>query len=60
MTEKITMRRYLITKVLMDNPGTTNIFVAIEAVSSTAIEHPEWDLEEERTWEEWEKNSTSS
>lgn len=31
-------------------------FEAIEAVASTAIEHPEWpDLQERRTWEEWEQ-----
>jgi hypothetical protein len=27
--------------------------LAIEAVSSTAIEHPEWNLDETRTLEEW-------
>lgn len=28
---------------------------AVEAVNSTAIEHPEWDLDERRTFDEWEK-----
>lgn len=32
----------------------TDIFTALEAVSSVAIEHPEWDLEKRKTWEEWE------
>lgn len=26
-----------------------------EAVASTAIEHPEWDMDETHTWDEWEK-----
>jgi hypothetical protein len=53
-----TRRQYLTRKVLMESPG-TSIWVAIEAVDSTAIEHPEWDLDEERTWEEWENNTSS-
>ena len=27
---------------------------ALEAVASTATEHPEWDMDEELTWTEWE------
>jgi hypothetical protein len=27
--------------------------MADEAVSSVAIEHPEWDMDEARTWNEW-------
>ncbi len=30
-----------------------SVFEAWEAVSSTAIEHPEWDMEEQRTMREW-------
>jgi hypothetical protein len=30
------------------------IFVAIEAVSSTAIEHPEWDMSEVKSLDDWE------
>lgn len=30
-----------------------DVFMAIEAVASTAIEHPEWDMDERRTWDEW-------
>jgi hypothetical protein len=29
-------------------------FLAVEAVASVAIEHPEWDMNELRTWDEWE------
>ena len=32
-----------------------DVFSASEAVSSTAIEHPEWNMDEEKTWDEWEK-----
>lgn len=46
-------RRYLTLKAVMDG---ASIFVAMEAVSSTAIEHPEWDMAEERTWQQWEKS----
>jgi hypothetical protein len=28
-------------------------FLATEAVASTALEHPEWNLTEEHTWAEW-------
>lgn len=34
-----------------------DIFVIKEAVASTALEHPEWDMEEKKTPEEW-KNGT--
>jgi hypothetical protein len=50
--EKITRRLYLLTKAM--ETGASNL-VVMEAVASTAIEHPEWDMEEKRTWEEWEK-----
>lgn len=29
------------------------IMAAIEAVASTALDHPEWDMGEEMTWAEW-------
>ena len=37
-----------------------NSFLASEAVASTAIEHPEWDMDERRTWEEWEATHAES
>lgn len=49
--EKVTRRLYLLTKAM--ETGASNL-VVMEAVASTAIEHPEWDMEELRTWEEWE------
>lgn len=34
--------------------GASSVFMAREAVSSVAIEHPEWDMDgETRTWAEW-------
>lgn len=50
-----TRRDYLTIKVTMT--GESNVWAAIEAVSSTAIEHPEWDMDERRTWDEWEATS---
>lgn len=32
-----------------------NIFVASESVSSVALAHPDWDMEEKKTWIEWEE-----
>ena len=54
----MTRRAYYVFKILlrsMDDEQPTTIFMAQEAVASTAIEHPEWDMEELRTWAEWEK-----
>lgn len=47
----MTRRHYLMTKAVMDG---ASIWLATEAVASTAIEHPEWDMDERRTWDEWE------
>lgn len=51
--EPITRRRYLTIKAL---EAGAHVFSAVEAVASTAIEHPEWDMDEMRTWTEWEKS----
>jgi hypothetical protein len=44
-------RQFLTYQAVMNG---ADIYTAIEAVASTAIEHPEWDMEEELTWEQWE------
>jgi hypothetical protein len=44
-------RTYLTIKALAAGGG---LFMAAEAVASTAIEHPEWDMDEKRTYAEWE------
>jgi hypothetical protein len=33
------------------------IHQAIEAVSTTAIEHPEWDMAETKTWAAWQRST---
>ena len=47
----VTLRTYLAVQV-MEQTGCDHI-LAMEAVASTAIEHPEWDLDQKRTWQEW-------
>lgn len=47
-----TRRQWLVINTLL---GGASFWTAVEAVSSTAIEHPEWDMEEVKTWEAWEK-----
>jgi hypothetical protein len=50
----LTRRSYLTGRAVLLG---ANIFVAMEAVASLAIEHPEWDMEERRTWDEWESQA---
>jgi hypothetical protein len=50
--QRFTRRQFLIYHAVMEG---ADMFTAMEAVSSTAIEHPEWDMEEEMTWEQWRK-----
>lgn len=57
MTDGVSLQTYLVVEVLrlamVEGLGTT-VFEAVEAVASTAIEHPEWPpLSERRTWDEW-------
>lgn len=49
----ITRRTYLMVST-MDRTN-CSYFAAAEAVSSVAIEHPDWDLDEQRSWQEWER-----
>lgn len=50
----LTRREYYILKI-MERPEPGNIFLAMEAVASTAIEHPEWDMTEVKSYDEWQK-----
>lgn len=52
MVKQMTRRHYLTLKAMNDT--NCGIVLAIEAVASTAIEHPEWDMNEVKTWDEWE------
>jgi hypothetical protein len=47
----LTRREYLIAVACLAGAP---VFMAAEAVASTAVEHPEWDMDERRTWREWE------
>jgi len=49
-TTELTLRGYLILKVAQSTP----LYVAVEAVSSVAENHPEWCVDDVRTWEGWE------
>lgn len=48
---KISRASYLTIQAM--HVGGADVFTALEAVASTAIEHPDWDMDEERTWVEW-------
>lgn len=48
----LTFRAYLMCRA-MELTSCTPLLAA-EAVASTAIEHPEWNMDERRTWAEWE------
>lgn len=47
---KYTRRQYLTAMAMMNG---ANVFSAVEAVASVALEHPEWDMDDEKTWAEW-------
>jgi hypothetical protein len=53
-TPQITRRRYLLIKVLETMEEDAPWPMAVEAVASVALEHPEIDYDEEKTWKEWE------
>lgn len=46
-----TRRQYLAYRLVLSG---TPLLSAQEAVSSTALAHPEWDMDEAMTWQEWE------
>lgn len=53
---RMTRRTYLTLKATQGNEhGIAGLLMAAEAVASTAIEHPEWDMDEEREFIEWER-----
>lgn len=51
----LTRRQYYLFKVML---GGVVPNLAVEAVATTALEHPEWDMEEARTWGQWEEEDT--
>ena len=46
-----TRRQFLEYRRVMD--GGQPSWVAKEAVATAALDHPDWDLDEEMTWAEW-------
>ena len=48
----LTRRQYLVLTT-MEQTG-CDVFLAMEAVASTALEHPEWVMDERRTFNGWE------
>jgi hypothetical protein len=57
--EPVTRRQWLTSQALLSiyrERGAVSwgdIFLIKEAVASTALEHPEWDMDEEKTTAEW-------
>lgn len=52
----LSRREYLTAQAVLCG---AEFFLAIEAVASTAIEHPEWDMNERKTWSQWDKEYLS-
>jgi hypothetical protein len=46
----VTRRNFLVAEAMLLG---TPMSLAVEAVSTTAVEHPELDMHEIRTWAEW-------
>jgi len=49
-----TRRQWLTRRAILSG---ASVNLAIEAVSSVAMEH-NWDMDEEKTWAEWEREQT--
>jgi hypothetical protein len=50
--EPISRRRYLIVSSLLAHPK-ASIWEAVEEVATSTLAHPEWDMEETKTWAWW-------
>lgn len=53
---KMSRRAYMVLRVLMED-NDVDLFTAVDAVSSTALAHPEWDMDERKTIDEWQEES---
>lgn len=49
--QTFTRRQFLIYQTIIETDAPW--MQAYEAVASTALAHPEWDMDEEMTWAEW-------
>ena len=54
MNKGMTRQEYLIIKVQTSRVVPTPFGMAQEVVASTGVKHPEWDMNEIKTWDEWE------
>lgn len=52
--EVVTRQTYLWTKALERGEY---LVLAIQQAADLALEHPEWDMNERRTWAAWEEQS---
>lgn len=58
---KLSLRQYLLYKTLegmgQGRGGVTmsDYMIAAESVSSTALAHPDWDMDARQEWAQWEK-----
>lgn len=50
--EQVPRRTYLMTMALLEGAAWP---LAVEAVATVALEHPEWDMNEKRSWDEWDR-----
>lgn len=50
-TEGVRLRTFLAMKAMEDTG--CDLWTALEAVSSTAMEYPDWNLEERRPYSDW-------
>ena len=56
---QITRGRYLIVSTLINSPG-LSIWDAIDQVAKVAARHPDWDMDETKTWAWWLKAPTGA
>jgi len=55
VSDKMGKLQYLTVKACMEGAA---FWVVQEAVASTALAHPEWDLTEQQTFAEWEDEAS--
>lgn len=48
--KRVTRRQFLIFRSVERGAAP---FLAEEAVANTALAHPEWDMNEKRSWDDW-------
>lgn len=60
-TKPMTRRSYLILRTceraISDGTPQLPFHEVIESVAATAQEHPDWDMDELKTWDDWEETT---